>query len=484
MRRRAKFWLGQIFAVICLAGATFAAAQPRPDAQPVQSATGQEEAIRSAERGTVRVIAVYLNEDGSIADVSFGSGIVVAAERVVTNAHVVSVEGEVAQVLFVVPDRGSGGQRVRAEVLDGSQDFDLAILAAPGLVAPTLALSTSIPSKSRVVHALGYPGVTDAIRRLPIRDIVAPSQPYVTPGSIALISQTAPGGMEQPTIFHTAAINPGNSGGPLVDECGRVIGINTWNAAATLSDAGVSVPSGQSVASQVQTLLPLLRRAGVTAKVYEDACVPPLDPSVQARLDAADRAVQEAVLDRTTQYQIQLAAQRERRRLGEAGAISAVVLMTLAGLGFVMATRNVVFRTPQGPAFLVATALSAVLAAGIIAWLVSEFDKPLDRLEPPAARSLSQSLVNQPAQAGSEATLPSFDCSRAKSYSEKEICRDPALAARDVALGKMYAAALAHGSSEKLRAISRERWKERERCQDNACVVAWFDRRETELRRP
>jgi S1-C subfamily serine protease/uncharacterized protein YecT (DUF1311 family) len=441
-----------------------------------------DQALRSAERGTVRVIALYLDEYGEVADVSMGSGFVVASERVVTNAHVVSIDGQVAPILYVVPDRGSSGQRVRAEFIDGSQDFDLAVLSAPGLGAPPLPLSTSAPNKSRIVHALGYPGITDAIRRLPVAEILAPSQPYVTQGSIALFSLRAPGGAEQPTIFHTAAVNPGNSGGPLVDECGRVIGVNTWSAAATLGDSGISAPSGQSAASQVQTLIPILQRAGISAEILDETCVPPLDPAVQARLDAADRALADAARARSLdqlRFESEKAAQT---RLIQAIASGAAILMVLAGLGVVMASRNLIFRPAQRPALIVAAGVSAVASVGSVVWLLPTFDASSSNA---SGATMSATQAAQPATLPSAPPpVPSFDCQLAKSYAEQEICRDASLALRDAALAKAYAAALIRGPQSEVKSTARARWIERERCLDNACLVAWFDRREAELAAP
>jgi S1-C subfamily serine protease len=48
-----------------------------------------------------------------------------------------------------------------------------------------------------------------------------------------------------PTIAHSAAISAGNSGGPLVDTCGRVVGVNTFIRVSVdqASHAGYAIAS-------------------------------------------------------------------------------------------------------------------------------------------------------------------------------------------------------------------------------------------------
>jgi len=440
-----------------------------------------DDALRNAERGTVRVVALYLDAGGEVRDASVGSGFVVAAQRVVTNAHVVSEQGQVADIIFVIPDRGSGGQGVRAEVVDGSQAADLAILQAEKLIAPVLTLSSAIPGKAQTVHAIGYPGVTDRLRKLSAEEMLSPSQPYVTSGSIALLSQRAPGGSELPTIFHTAAVNLGNSGGPLVDECGRVIGINTWGAAAEVTDSGVSVPAGQFIATRMDTLIPLLTRAGVSVSVQEKPCTPavPVDPELQARLQATERALaaQGAELAKVKAETVA----EERARANQAMVIGSLGVALCAAIA-----ANAVWRRENGKAlrvgFSIAAALALGAAAGMYLWAPSstasaEGARSRFPSDGPTVEALASPLSESP----DTALEPSFDCREAGSFAEKTICSDQALATRDRAMAQLYKQALSHGDHAAVRTLARARWLEREQCGDRECLLAWFDRRQAEL---
>src|SRR5262249_18348613 len=58
-----------------------------------------------------------------------------------------------------------------------------------------------------------------------------------------------------------------SSGGPLVDECGRVIGVNSWHV------SGADTRETRGVATRVQQLLQFLDGAGVSPSLAEDRCL-------------------------------------------------------------------------------------------------------------------------------------------------------------------------------------------------------------------
>ncbi|HEY1751276.1 MAG TPA: serine protease [Caulobacteraceae bacterium] len=293
--------------------------------------------LREAERSVVRVVTVSLDALGAPVGLDTGSGFAVAPGVVVTNRHMVQGSAEAVQTeTFVIPEPDAGGQSQRATVKQTWADADLALLVAPGLPSPPLIIAQTQPGKEATVRALGYPGVTDEVRKLPLTEILRPQEPYVTPGSIALFSSVAPGGARIDTIFHTAPINPGNSGGPLIDACGRVIGVNTWSAGAELSaDGQMTTPQGQFIATQSNVLARFLADAQVKGLFASGACVPAAVQVLEDRLRTDESAIA-AQHDQFTHLQSQLGtAQAAERRLGGlvgfiGGALGLLILILLA----------------------------------------------------------------------------------------------------------------------------------------------------------
>lgn len=117
----------------------------------------------------------------------------------------------------------AGDQRI------GSPDFALLKLATgpPPTVIP-LPLTVEIAKLEPVVTA-GFPGFELKIdpqfeALLEKGEWSAIPEMVVSSGEISVVRG---GGAEPTLIAHTAIVSQGNSGGPLVDRCGRVIGINT-----------------------------------------------------------------------------------------------------------------------------------------------------------------------------------------------------------------------------------------------------------------
>ena len=168
--------------------------------------------------------------------VATGTGFLIARDgSIVTNEHVVA-GGSIVSVRF-----GEEGKNVRVRVVGRDRDTDLALLRVrPRALGDAVPLALGSSDRVRVgdtAIALGNPlGLERSL----------------TLGVVSAVGREieAPGGKEIRGVVQTdAAIGPGSSGGPLVDERGRVVGVNSQ---AEGSGIGYAVP--------VDTLKRVVRR--------------------------------------------------------------------------------------------------------------------------------------------------------------------------------------------------------------------------------
>ncbi len=195
--------------------------------QLVAPANGDATDIAAATRSVVR-IAVFSSADGQRTLIGHGSGVAVAGDKVVTNAHVAEPARFDESVTFtVIPSEGSKTYGARLVASSAGKDLALLQLTESGRLIPASFFS-GLVGDGIDVFAIGYPANVDIALEQNEDDVLRPSPPVKTRGSIS--SGRSSKSVE--SLLHTAPIAPGNSGGPLVDACGRVVGINSFGAVA------------------------------------------------------------------------------------------------------------------------------------------------------------------------------------------------------------------------------------------------------------
>ncbi len=178
--------------------------------------------ISATARSVVRVVTIAIVDD-EVVGFGHGSGFAVAPNRIVTNAHVVELASRYPGnvVIGVVPSEGTKGYEGKVIAIDTVHD--LALIEFTGARLPTVALYSGPVDEGSNVTALGYPGNVDLATARSAADYIHPLSPIRSEGVFSGRRQMS--GTD--VMLHTAGIARGNSGGPLLDPCGRVIGVNS-----------------------------------------------------------------------------------------------------------------------------------------------------------------------------------------------------------------------------------------------------------------
>lgn len=320
--------------------------------------------INAAARGVVRIIIIGSDGD-ELLPISHGTGFAIEAETVVTNAHVIAqvIEDDRLTIGIVPSD---GGSAVFGRLTSVSKRNDLAMIrTTTPMNLPPLTISGNASAVSGAVTAIGYPMNVDRAQGLEAADYFRATPPVTSTG---FLSGRRPS-RDFDTLLHTAPIARGNSGGPLVDNCGRVVGVNSFGAESGGTDAEFFF------AVSTRELLPFLRANSISPRVNGLPCRSLADLEAEERVreevlrDAADEEAEaaEEMIARQREatrrdIQFEVLAERENRL-----ALAFILLIaTLGSVGFAFIMHDKKAEKPRN----IAIAITLVLLVAILfAWL-------------------------------------------------------------------------------------------------------------------
>lgn len=201
----------------------------------------------------------------------------------------------------------AGTRSAPAELIWQSESLDLAVIRTGLEDLDTVVLALSPPPVLADVIAIGFPGAADRVATGDAAD------PYFSTGNVGrrIVWGSWNESDSLRIVQHTAQINPGNSGGPLVDACGRVIGVNTAGPSVTIQQTPggprIDAPTGVFWASFIAELAEELDAQGISYESSSEICeAPPVEASASAE--------QVADLQRRIEEQQAAVAEAERRR--------------------------------------------------------------------------------------------------------------------------------------------------------------------------
>lgn len=269
----------KLLLLIAITSATLALPFPHAPAQ------ADPADIAAASRSVVRVV-LAARDGNKLAFVGHGSGFAIAPDKIITNAHVVEIARQEKSVIIgIIPSQGSKSYGGR--VIAYSPGNDLALIQVQdGGRLPAMSFFSGPVADGANVTAIGYPGSVDRAQGLDLDDMIRPISPVKTSGTVSGGRNTK----QFDTVLHTAPIASGNSGGPLIDNCGRIVGANSFGS---LSD-GNDAEFGFAVSSR--EILSFLRKADVDVRSTSNPCrsVAEISMAEQARENAARAKVEAA----------------------------------------------------------------------------------------------------------------------------------------------------------------------------------------------
>ncbi|MEP5087949.1 MAG: serine protease, partial [Paracoccaceae bacterium] len=192
------------------------------------------------EARTVLVLAVA---DGAL---ELGSGLSVGPGLIVTNNHVVEAILEKGGGVYVVNktlEKPSAAKVIKSVGPLDQAGADFALLKIENETLPAFSiLQPENTLKLNNVVAAGFPAdvlATDiGFASLTSGNATAMPELTMTDGTINTEQQIGP---QTTVLMHSAALSSGNSGGPLVDMCGRLVGVNTFVRKGKMQNRGFAL---------------------------------------------------------------------------------------------------------------------------------------------------------------------------------------------------------------------------------------------------
>ena len=240
---------------------------PDPEGEPEPGGVMPQTTLLDViEQRTVLVLAAHPK------GMATGSGFFVGPGLIVTNSHVIESPASADELKVIVTGAGLD-KPYRATVLktagpleDTGADFALLKINHDGVTPFTVHLGSGSLKLTNVIAA-GYPAdvlETDFnFAALQSGDLSAVPELTVTDGTINTEQQMGP---ETHVLMHSAPLSSGNSGGPLVDMCGRVVGVNTFVRQGRMQNRGFALAAAD--------MLAFLEGTAAAPQVVSEPCAP------------------------------------------------------------------------------------------------------------------------------------------------------------------------------------------------------------------